>query len=70
MAIDTYLRQIARGARGARDLERLAARELFAQVLDRQASDLEIGAFCVAMRIKGSMTRSNRVCPCCAHRAP
>ena len=53
MAIDTYLRQIARGARGARDLERLAARELFAQVLDRQASDLEIGAFCVAMRIKG-----------------
>jgi len=53
MAIDTYLRQIARGARGARDLERIAARDLFAQVLDRQASDLEIGAFCVAMRIKG-----------------
>ena len=53
MAIDTYLRQIARGARGARDLERMAARDLFAQVLDRQASDLEIGAFCVAMRIKG-----------------
>ena len=53
MAIDTYLRQIARGARGARDLERIAARDLFAQVLDHKASDLEIGAFCVAMRIKG-----------------
>ena len=53
MAIDTYLKQIARGARGARDLERVAARDLFAQVLDRRASDLEIGAFCVAMRIKG-----------------
>lgn len=53
MAIDTYLRQIARGARGARDLERIAGRDLFSQVLDRQASDLEIGAFCVAMRIKG-----------------
>ena len=53
MAIETYLRQIARGARGARDLERAAARDLFSQVLDRRASDLEIGAFCVAMRIKG-----------------
>lgn len=53
MAIDTYLRQIARGARGARDLDREAARDLFDQVLDRRASDLEIGAFCVAMRIKG-----------------
>ena len=53
MAIDTYLRQIARGAKGARDLERMAARDLFAQVLNHQASDLEIGAFCVAMRIKG-----------------
>ena len=53
MAIETYLKQIGRGARGARDLEREAARDLFAQVLGRQASDLEIGAFCIAMRIKG-----------------
>lgn len=53
MSIDTYLRQIARGARGARDLDREGARDLFDQVLDRRASDLEIGAFCVAMRIKG-----------------
>jgi len=53
MSIETYLKQIARGARGARDLERGSANDLFAQVLNRQASDLEIGAFCVAMRLKG-----------------
>ncbi|MCC7226127.1 MAG: DNA-binding protein YbiB [Burkholderiaceae bacterium] len=53
MSIETYLKQIARGARGARDLERGPAHDLFAQVLERRASDLEIGAFCVAMRIKG-----------------
>lgn len=53
MSISSYLKVIGRGARGARSLERPQADDLLAQVLDGLASDLEIGAFCLAMRIKG-----------------
>lgn len=53
MSISSYLKVIGRGARGARSLDRPDAEHLFAQVLDGLASDLEIGAFCLAMRIKG-----------------
>ena len=53
MGIGHYLKEIGRGARGARALERAQAADLFGQVLDGQASDLETGAFCIAMRIKG-----------------
>lgn len=60
--IAPYLRIIGRGARhapGEQDkqdahaLSREQAADLFAQVLDGRIGDLEMGAFCVAMRIKG-----------------
>ncbi|MDD2712188.1 MAG: DNA-binding protein YbiB, partial [Simplicispira sp.] len=41
-----------RGKDGARSLTRDQADDLMGQVLDGTANDLEVGAFCVAMRIK------------------
>jgi anthranilate phosphoribosyltransferase len=53
MGISHYIKEIGRGARGARPLDREQASDLFGQVLDGSVTDLEIGAFCLAMRIKG-----------------
>lgn len=53
MGISQYLREIGRGKDGARSLAREQAADLFGQVLDGTASDLEVGAFCIAMRVKG-----------------
>jgi anthranilate phosphoribosyltransferase len=53
MGISQYLKVIGRGKVGARDLPRDQATDLMGQVLDGTASDLEVGAFCIAMRIKG-----------------
>ncbi|MEY4341972.1 MAG: Anthranilate phosphoribosyltransferase, partial [Pseudomonadota bacterium] len=53
MAIGQYIKDIGRGREGARALDRLQAADLMGQILDAQVSDLEIGAFCLAMRIKG-----------------
>jgi len=53
MAISHYIKDIGRGKQGARPLNRAQAADLFGQVLDGQVSDLELGAFCLAMRIKG-----------------
>jgi anthranilate phosphoribosyltransferase len=53
MSIAAYIKIIGRGKEGARSLGVSASRDLFEQVLDRKVSDLEIGAFCLAMRIKG-----------------
>ena len=53
MGISQYLKEIGRGKQGARSLAREQAADLFGQVLDGQVSDLEIGAFCIAMRVKG-----------------
>jgi len=53
MGISHYIKEIGRGARGAKPLTREQAADLFGQVLDGNVSDLEIGAFCIAMRIKG-----------------
>jgi anthranilate phosphoribosyltransferase len=53
VGISQYLKEIGRGKQGARSLAREQAAELFGQILDGQASDLEIGAFCIAMRVKG-----------------
>ncbi|MEO7243040.1 MAG: DNA-binding protein YbiB [Variovorax sp.] len=53
MPIGHYIKEIGRGARGAKPLARAQAADLFGQVLDSQVTDLEIGAFCLAMRIKG-----------------
>ena len=53
MGISHYIKEIGRGKQGARPLSREQARDLFGQVLDGEVTDLEIGAFCLAMRIKG-----------------
>jgi anthranilate phosphoribosyltransferase len=53
MAIGHYIKEIGRGKDGARSLTREQAADLFGQVLDGTVTDLEIGAFCLAMRIKG-----------------
>ncbi|MFV0681300.1 DNA-binding protein YbiB [Ottowia sp.] len=53
MAISAYLKDIARGSAGARHLSRAQAADLLGQVLDGACTDLEIGAFCIAMRVKG-----------------
>jgi anthranilate phosphoribosyltransferase len=53
VSISHYLRSIGRGRYGARALSREQAADLFGQVLDGRVSDLEIGAFSVAMRFKG-----------------
>jgi anthranilate phosphoribosyltransferase len=53
MAIAHYIKEIGRGKEGARSLTREQAADLLGQVLDGGVSDLEIGAFCIAMRIKG-----------------
>jgi len=53
MGISQYIKEIGRGKQGARPLTREQAKDLFGQVLDGTVTDLEIGAFCLAMRIKG-----------------
>ena len=56
MAIASYIKVIGRGKDGARSLTEAQAHDLMIQVLDGQVSDLEIGAFALAMRIKGEST--------------
>ena len=53
MGIASYIKEIGRGKEGARALDTEQARDLLGQVLDGQVTDLEVGAFCLAMRIKG-----------------
>jgi len=53
MPIAKYIKEIGRGKDGAQALSREQAADLFGQVLDGAVTDLEIGAFCLAMRIKG-----------------
>ena len=53
MAIGNYIKEIGRGKEGARALNRAQAADLLGQVLDGTVTDLEVGAFCLAMRIKG-----------------
>lgn len=53
MPIQHYLKDIGRGKEGARAISRAQACDLMGQILDGQVDDLALGAFCVAMRIKG-----------------
>jgi anthranilate phosphoribosyltransferase len=53
MGIAKYIKEIGRGKDGARSLSRAQAADLMGQILDSEVSDLEIGGFCLAMRIKG-----------------
>lgn len=56
MGIAHYIKEIGRGARGAKPLAREQAADLFGQILDGTVTDLEVGAFCLSMRIKGETT--------------
>lgn len=47
------IKEIGRGARGARDLDEAQAEALFGAILDRQVPDMELGAILLSMRIKG-----------------
>ena len=53
MGISYYIKEIGRGSEGARSLKREQALDLLSQVLAGEVTDLEIGAFALAMRIKG-----------------
>ena len=53
MGISHYIKEIGRGKDGARSLTRAQAADLLGQVLDGSVTDLEVGGFCLAMRIKG-----------------
>lgn len=53
MTIGHYIKEIGRGKEGARALSQSQAADMFGQILDGAVTDLEIGAFCIAMRIKG-----------------
>lgn len=53
MSIAPYIKEIGRGKEGARSLTAEQSQDLFTQVLQGRVSDLETGAFCLAMRIKG-----------------
>lgn len=53
MSISAHLREIARGREGARSLTREQACSLMSDLLHGRVTDLELGAFCVAMRVKG-----------------
>ena len=53
MGIAHYIKEIGRGKDGARPLTRAQAADLFGLALDGAITDLEMGAFCMAMRIKG-----------------
>jgi anthranilate phosphoribosyltransferase len=53
MGIASYIKEIGRGANGARSLSVPSAQALMGAVLDGEASDLELGAFALAMRMKG-----------------
>ncbi len=56
MSIAPYIKEIGRGKEGARSLNAEQAEDLMGQVLDGRVSDLEVGAFAMAMRIKGEST--------------
>jgi anthranilate phosphoribosyltransferase len=47
------IKEIGRGAHGARDLDETQAHALYAGMLDGEVPDLELGAISLALRIKG-----------------
>ena len=53
MSIAVYIKDIGRGAAGARSLTAEAAQDLMGQVLDGKATPAQCGGFAIAMRVKG-----------------
>ena len=48
-----YIKELGRGAQGARDLARDEAAALYGAMLDQSVPELELGAIIVALRVKG-----------------
>lgn len=53
MSYGNIIKEIGRGAKGARSLDTETARAVFGDMLDGKVPDLELGAILIAMRIKG-----------------
>lgn len=53
MSITAYLKEIGRGKQGARSLDSSQAQDLMTQIFEGRVSDVQLGAFAIAMRIKG-----------------
>ena len=53
MSFSTYLKEIGRGAQGARSLNEEEAHQLMGAMLDGGVPDLELGALLMALRMKG-----------------
>ena len=53
MSITAYLKEIGRGKQGARSLDAAQAQDLMMQIFECRVSDVQLGAFAIAMRIKG-----------------
>ncbi len=53
MSYGQYIKEIGRGAHGARDLSREDAQQLYAAMLDGGVPDLELGAIILGLRVKG-----------------
>ena len=47
-----FIREIGRGAEGARDMSRAEAQQLYGAILDGDVPDLEQGAIAIALRMK------------------
>ena len=53
MSFAHYIKELGRGAQGARDLARDEAAALYGAMLDQSVPELELGAIIVALRVKG-----------------
>lgn len=53
MSYAHYIKEIGRGAQGARDLSSTDAQQLYSAILDGGVPDLELGAILLALRVKG-----------------
>ncbi|MDD2883564.1 MAG: DNA-binding protein YbiB [Dechloromonas sp.] len=53
MSYTQFIKEIGRGAQGARDLSLDDARQLYAAMLDGGVPDLELGALILGLRVKG-----------------
>ncbi|MBL8311295.1 MAG: DNA-binding protein YbiB [Burkholderiales bacterium] len=53
MNFTPIIKEVGRGARGARGLDAATAREAFTALLDGAVNDIQLGAWWLAMRIKG-----------------
>ncbi|MFT7772330.1 DNA-binding protein YbiB [Roseateles sp.] len=53
MEYAALIKELGRGPRGARDLNRAQAEALFGAMLDGRVPDMELGALLIALRVKG-----------------